>query len=97
MLLFHSPHVNHDLPAGPADPRQLSQRVRPPLRRGKMVDDRDGDDGVEAVVAIRQTDVIAGHHLVVAIARDVDKLHAAVAAHLVDLVVDAQVLAIATT
>ena len=60
------------------------------------MDDSDGDDGIEAVVSVRKTDVVADHGLVVSAVGNVDEGRTAIRADLVNLFVDSEVLAVAT-
>ena len=63
MPLFHGPDADHDPPADPEDARQLSERAHAPLRRGDVVDDGHAEDGVQALVAERERQVITVQNL----------------------------------
>lgn len=94
MFLLQSPHVYHDQSSRSAYPRQLLNGLDAPLDRGKVVDNRDGDDGIEAVATIREAQIIAHHGLVAPLGGDVHKIYAAIRANLEGLFVDSKVLAI---
>ena len=71
--------------------------MRPPLRSREVVNNSNGYDGVKTVISIWKTNVVADHDLMFAISSNVHQLDAAVAAHFVDVFVNAKILAIATT
>ena len=58
ILIRREIHRNRDWVLLPEYPGELSDGTNPPLRRGNVVDDGDGDHGVEAFIPVRQAQVV---------------------------------------
>ena len=58
MPLLHRPHADHDLSPNPQCPSDLPDGPDPPLYGGDVVDDGDGQNSVETIIAERKAQVI---------------------------------------
>ncbi len=63
MALLHRPDADHDPASDAEDSTHFSQSLDPTLRRGHVVDDGHGEDGVEAGIPERKREIVAEQHL----------------------------------